>query len=209
MLEPVRFPTAFPALSAAARRRSLRATLAVRPKRDCLWLFGYGSLMWDAPVAAAERRRARLDGWHRALRVWSALARGTPERPGLCLGLDRGGRAEGIALRVEGPGLAERLAPTWERELWTDIYRPEWVEIATDAGPLEAVAFVVEPASRQYAPDLPEDEVARIVAFARGEKGSCRDYLATAVAELKSLGIAEPALEAMLARVDALAATGR
>jgi cation transport protein ChaC len=137
------------------------------------------------------------------------LARGTPERPGLCLGLDRGGRAEGIALRVEGPGLAERLAPTWERELWTDIYRPEWVEIATDAGPLEAVAFVVEPASRQYAPDLPEDEVARIVAFARGEKGSCRDYLATAVAELKSLGIAEPALEAMLARVDALAATGR
>jgi len=205
----VSFAGPFPVLDEAARLNSLRATVAARPKRDCVWLFGYGSLMWEELTEVAERRRARLDGWHRALCVWSALARGRPERPGLCLGLDRGGSAEGVALRVEGPGLEALLAPVWHREMWTDIYRPEWVEVATDGGPLEAVAFVADTASGQFAGGLDDDEIARIIAAAEGERGSCRDYLAQAVDGLRALGIAEPELEAMLSRVDALATSGR
>jgi glutathione-specific gamma-glutamylcyclotransferase len=209
MPETVGFESTFPVLPEDARRRSLHATVAARPKRDCVWLFGYGSLMWEELAPAAERRRARLDGWHRALCVWSALARGRPERPGLCLGLDAGGSAEGVALRVEGPGLETLLAPVWHREMWTDVYRPEWVDLATAEGPIEAVAFVAEVASRQYVSGLDDDQIARLIAGAGGERGSCRDYLAQAVERLHALGISEPDLEAMLARVDALSPSGR
>lgn len=200
----MRFETGFATLAPEVRRRSLQATLERRPDAGGLWLFGYGSLLWEAPAPVAERRRARLEGWHRALCVWSALARGSPERPGLCLGLDRGGAAEGVALRVEGPALARRLAPVWERELWTDVYRPHWVDLATGDGPVRAVAFVVDPASAQYARGLDADETARHIARAHGEKGSCRDYLACVLDGLAALAIAEPELAAMLARVDAL-----
>lgn len=209
MPETVRFKDTFPVLPEDARRRSLQATVAARPKRDCLWLFGYGSLMWEELVPVAERRRARLDGWHRALCVWSTLARGRPERPGLCLGLDAGGSIEGVALRVQGPALETRLAPVWQREMWTDIYRPKWVQAVTDAGAVDAVAFVVSPTSAQFAAGLNDDEIAHFIASAEGERGSCRDYLARAVDGLHALGIVEPTLEAMLARVDALSASDR
>jgi len=209
MARRVSFTGRFAELAPEQRRRSLTATLAARPDEDGLWLFGYGSLMWDLPAPVAERRRARLEGWHRALCVWSALARGSPATPGICLGLDRGGACEGLALRVDGPDLATRLTPVWEREMWTDVYQPEWVEVATDAGVVGAVAFVVDRDSAQFTGRLGTDAVARQIAEARGEKGSCRDYLAQAVAGLDQLGIAEPGLRAMLARVATLPLSGR
>lgn len=200
----VRFDGPFAELAPEARQRSLAETLKARPEASSLWLFGYGSLMWQVPAPVAERRRARLEGWHRSLCVWSALARGSPAEPGICLGLDRGGTCEGVALRIDGGDLRARLTPIWERELWTDIYRPVWLEAASEHGPLRAVAFVVERGSAQYAGGLSDDEIARHIARAHGAKGSCRDYLAQVVAGLADLGIDEPALRATLTRVDAL-----
>lgn len=200
----VSFEGPFAELSPEVRWHSLKSTLRARPDADSLWLFGYGSLIWDELAPAAERRRALLDGWHRSLCVWSALARGSPARPGICLGLDRGGACQGLALRIDGPDLEASLTPVWERELWTDVYRPEWVDLASDDGPVRAVAFVVDRTSAQYVRGLSDDQIARQIAVARGEKGRCRDYLARVVAGLATLGIAEPGLAAMLARVDAL-----
>ena len=196
----------FPERDAHLRAQSLETILQSRPDDDQVWLFGYGSLMWDDIALADERRPARLDGWHRSLCVWSALARGRPAQPGICLGLDHRGRCDGVALRVAGPALAERLVPVWEREMWTDIYRPEWVSVDTEAGQVQAIAFVINHESAQFTGPLSPAEIAEHIAAASGEKGSCRDYLARVLAKLDDFGIVESDLMAMLDRVDAILA---
>jgi cation transport protein ChaC len=173
----------------------------VPPPHD-FWIFAYGSLMWDPGFPHLEVRPARLLGYHRAFCLYSERYRGTPERPGLVLGLDRGGSCLGRAYKVaaaDGAGVAEYLD---EREMLGGAYDPRWVEIRFEDGPrVQAYAYLIDRACPQYAGRLDPERVAEVIAHAAGQRGSNFDYLVNTVRHLDELGIAESALHDVLERV--------
>jgi cation transport protein ChaC len=205
-----RFSELFEVLSDVAREQSCRDALASAPDApdapgalDDLWIFGYGSLMWDAPFPHEEAVPVRLAGWHRAMCVWSALARGTPNCPGLSLGLLPGGTCDGMAIRISKADQGNALPIIWEREMWTDIYQPTWVSLEISGAIQWAITFTTNQDSAQYAGDLSPDQVIEHIAQAIGERGPCRDYLANTVAKLDDLEIVEPYLEDLYEAVSA------
>ncbi len=195
-----------PPLSDAARAHSLRATLAAAPSQTDIWVFAYGSLIWNPCFNATDRRAVTLPTHRRAFNVWSMLARGTPDQPGLGLGLEPGGTCTGVAFRLDDASLQEDLATLWAREMHNGIYMPEWLAVTTDSSPFTALCFVADPSHAQYAGTLPDDDVAAVIASAEGKFGSCRDYLASTVHALDAHGFADDALQSMLDRVEALCA---
>ena len=195
------FAKPFPPLSDRARHSSLQATLAARPADALeLWLFAYGSLMWDPRFQYAEARPARLMGWQRSFCVWTTLARGTLAAPGLGLALIPGGECHGLAFRIAAGDQDAVLPQIWQREMWTDVYQPAWLRLDIAAA---AIAFTANRGSGQCAGRLSFDDTVAHIAQASGERGRCRDYLANTVAELARLEIADPSLDALLAAVDA------
>ncbi|MCR6633101.1 MAG: gamma-glutamylcyclotransferase [Magnetospirillum sp.] len=165
-------------------------------------MFAYGSLMWRPDFAPAETHPARLAGWHRAMCILSTVYRGTPERPGLVLGLDRGGSCLGRALRVEAGEWAAVKAALDARELITGVYRPRFVPVRLDDGRrVAAYAFVCDRDHRQYWSG-PLDEAVRLIRQGHGSGGPARDYLASTVEHLHALGIADSRLHRLLLRVD-------
>jgi cation transport protein ChaC len=168
-----------------------------------LWVFGYGSLIWDPGFAVAERRIARLEGWHRSFCMRSIHHRGTPEAPGLVLALDRalGAACTGVAFRVAPGEEAGTLAALRERELVSSAYLEALLPVHTDNGTLQALTYVIDRDHVQYCGGLAMDEQARIIARAIGGRGANRDYLWSTAAHLAELGIADPDLEWLAAEV--------
>jgi cation transport protein ChaC len=171
------------------------------------WIFAYGSLMWDPGFPHLEVRRARLIGYHRAFCLYSERYRGTPDRPGLVLGLDRGGSCLGRAYKVaaaDGPAVAAYLD---NRELLGGAYDPRWVEIRFEDGRrVRAYAYVIDRSCPQYAGRLEPGRVAEVIARAAGQRGSNVDYLVNTVRHIDELGIVESALHDVLERVQRLIA---
>ena len=160
------------------------------------WVFGYGSLMWRPGFAHTETRRARLHGFHRSLCVWSHIYRGTRERQGLVLGLDRGGSCVGLAFRVPSELREEVLAYLRDRELVTSVYLERMLPIRLEGGDSAvAVAYVVDRGHEQYAGALEEAGAARIVSGAVGQAGPNEDYVLNTIEHLKALGIRDHWLE--------------
>jgi glutathione-specific gamma-glutamylcyclotransferase len=172
---------------------------------DTLWVFGYGSLIWDPGFPVAERRIATLQGWHRSFCMRSIHHRGTVENPGLVLALDRaqGATCTGVAFRVEPGHEAATLFALRERELVSSAYLEMTLPVTTDEGPLDALAYVIDPDHAQYC-HLSHEEQAQIIANATGGRGRNRDYLWSTAAHLAELGIADPDLEWLAERVRAL-----
>ncbi len=166
------------------------------------WFFAYGSLMWDPGFDHEEVLPALLRGYHRAFCVHSEVYRGTPERPGLSLGLDRGGSCRGLAFRVAEPNRVAVAAYLEKRELVEDIYFCRRVKLTSAAGQLDAHAFIVNRRHAIYAPKQPLDDMARIIAGAEGGAGTNRAYLENTVVHLDELGIADGALHDLLRRVE-------
>ncbi|MBK8456640.1 MAG: gamma-glutamylcyclotransferase [Phyllobacteriaceae bacterium] len=161
-----------------------------------LWVFAYGSLMWRPGFEAVEARRARLAGYRRALCVSSHVHRGTRERPGLVLGLDRGGACVGRAFRVDAAKSVETLAYLRERELVTNVYHERHVSLTLDDGRrIGAVAYVVDRGHEQYAGSLNAEEAASRVIGAAGISGVNVDYVLATVEHLRELGIRDHWLE--------------
>jgi cation transport protein ChaC len=169
-----------------------------------MWVFGYGSLIWDPGFPVAESHVARLPGWHRSFCMRSIHHRGTPEAPGLVLALDRaaGAHCDGVAFRV-APGAEEAtLAALRERELVSSAYLETRLAVDLHAGGrIEALAYVIDPDHVQYCGGLPLDEQAAIIARATGGRGPNRDYLFATAAHLADLGIADADLEWLCHRV--------
>lgn len=159
-----------------------------------LWVFGYGSLMWKPEMDAAEHRVAVIRGWHRRFCLWQWRFRGTRERPGLMLALDRGGACKGVAYRIAGPGLTDKLTGVWRRELLGRGYCPTIVTAATDGGPVKALTFVANRAGERYAGLIAEAEVAAYISQACGANGPSAEYLRETVARCAELGIYDKAL---------------
>ena len=167
------------------------------------WIFAYGSLMWDPGFPYLKREPALLRGYHRALCIYSHQYRGTPERPGLVLGLDRGGSCRGIAYRVAAAEAASVFAYLAEREMTTYVYEDRLLPVELAHGRrVRAHAYVADHRHPQYAGKLPLARVAELVCQGRGERGPCADYLANTVRHLDELGIGDGPLHKLLRFVE-------
>ena len=169
-----------------------------------LWVFGYGSLIWRPGFEHVERVPARMVGVHRSLCVYSFVHRGTPEKPGLVLGLDHGGVCHGIAYRVEARQRAQALAYLRAREQVTAIYR-ETVRTAWLAGKperqIDAVVYVVDRSHPQYAGKLPLDRQLHLVRQGHGQAGPGPEYVLETVKSLEALGYHDEELHQLAERL--------
>jgi cation transport protein ChaC len=164
---------------------------------DDLWIFAYGSLMWRPDFAFLDRLEARLIGAHRALCVYSFVHRGTPERPGLVLGLDRGGTCRGIAYRVSAAQRASTIAYLRKREQVTSVYREVVRPVVLKQGlhpRVPALCYVVDRGHPQYAGRLSLNAQLHHVRQGHGVSGANRDYVIATVAALEELGYRESEL---------------
>ena len=171
--------------------------LSVTASKDDLWVFGYGSLMWRPGFEHIEQVPARLIGEHRALCVYSFDHRGTPEKPGLVLGLDRGGACRGIAFRVAAPMRGATIAYLRSREQTTHVYREVTRAVWLDNAARERVAaltYVVDRGHIQYAGRLPMHEQLRIVQQGHGRSGDNRDYVLSTVRAIEGQGFRDKEL---------------
>lgn len=190
-------------LSPDALARSLQGILARAPRGD-VWVFAYGSLLWNPVIHYSERRVARLRGFHRRFCLWSSIGRGTHAQPGLMLGLEPGGCCIGVALRVPRAKLREELALLWRREMIAGSYVPRWavLEIEGLRGRRPAIVFAMSRRHARYAGRLSDARVARAVGNARGPLGTCREYFDHTRSALAELGIADGMLERLVRRMD-------
>ena len=174
-----------------------------------IWIFAYGSLMWDPGFESSETRPAQLHGYHRAFCVSSMEYRGTPERPGLVLGLVRGGSCRGLAYRVAHARRRDVVVYLRRREIPEGIYLWRRVRVATAEGRMFAYSFVVDPGHALYTGRLPFDEVARRIVASEGARGPNRAYLANTVRHLDELGLADTTIHALRDAVERLAKARR
>ncbi len=194
-------------LTQAERQASLNAVLAERPEHgDGLWLFAYGSLIWNPTIRVGERRVATAQGWHRAFCLSTSAGRGSPDNPGLLLGLRQGGSCAGAVLRVAEADIAHELDVLWRREMVTAGYVPRWLAV-TDADGTRfghAIGFTSDPSGPGYIDDLTEDQMIRRLATAHGELGTSAEYLFRTWHGLRAMGISDPLVDRLAPLVEAL-----
>jgi glutathione-specific gamma-glutamylcyclotransferase len=190
-------------LSDGERAASLAATLAHPRAREPVWVFAYGSLIWKRGFPIAERRIGTLHGYHRQFCLLVKRFRGSPDAPGLMLGLERGGLCRGIVYRLADHERDEALRTIWSRELLTAAYVPHWADVRTPEGPVRAIAFTINRTHERYTGRLNEEAVADALARACGHVGSCAEYLLETVTHLEELGIRDRRLWRLQAMVAA------
>ncbi len=181
------------------------------PERPPMWVFGYGSLMWNPGFAHSRCEIARLEGYARSFCMWSLHHRGTAERPGLVLALDRqpGARCEGLALQIAPGQEAEALERLRARELVSSAYLERRLPVRlADGSIVRAVTFVIDRSHPQYCRGMPLDRQAEIIAGAVGGRGPNTEYLFSTVARLAGLGLRDPELEWLSERVRELISPG-
>lgn len=183
-----------------------RTCLADRQDRD-LWVFAYGSLMWDPAIRFAEVRRATIRGYARRFYLKDTLGgRGTRRAPGLMVALDDGRACEGLAFRISREHLDEETAILWRREQVAPAYRPVFAEVSTAGGKVEALAFVADHAAPMICPNVTRAEQVRYIATGKGILGTSLEYLENLAAHFAALGIEDDEISALLADARAFAA---
>ena len=168
------------------------------PRGD-LWIFGYGSLMWAPGFRPAEQKTGLVRGYHRAMCILSHRYRGTPRKPGLVMGLCRGGSCWGIAFRVPAARVPRVVRALWKREMLNNVYLPTMLQVAI--GPtqrIRALAFVADATHRQFVRELDLHGRARLVAQGIGERGRCVDYIRNTLEHMLALGVNDPHLARIL-----------
>ncbi len=164
---------------------------------NCRWIFGYGSLMWRPGFEFKRQTPARLSGYHRRLSVYSNHYRGTDEKPGLVLGLDRGGSCAGMAFEITDDKWAEVLSYVRKREMITSVYREivKRVYLGEATEPVLAVTYAVDRKHPQCAPPLSVEDTMAFVAQGHGLSGSCAEYVRNTLQHLRDLGHHDAGLE--------------
>jgi cation transport protein ChaC len=186
----------------------LERFLARLPKGD-LWVFGYGSLMWSPGFSYKERAPARVHGYHRALCILSTRYRGTKRKPGLVMGLCRGGSCWGMAFRVDSARVRHALGRLWQREMPRRVYAPRLLQAQLRSGRyVKALAFLADPTHPAFVHELDLHGRARLVAQGSGQRGLCVDYIRNTIEHMDEVGVRDPHLERILHAALALRPNG-
>jgi len=193
-------------LSEEAREKSRAETIAQHVPGQDLWVFGYGSLMWNPAVHVDESLPGRIEGFHRSFCMRLMFGRGMPDNPGLMLCLVPGGECWGVAHRIARDHVESESKILWMREMLSGAYVPTWVDIDLGNRHVRGVTFVINTAHPRYLPNLDVEEKARRIARAEGHLGTNRDYLFRTVAALEGAGVRDHYLDDIQRRVTALIA---
>jgi cation transport protein ChaC len=189
-------------LSPEQRRASLQCTLSRRPDNSPVWIFGYGSLMWNPIFDAEEVRPATLQGWHRAFCLRLTAGRGTAAQPGRMLALKEGGSTTGLAFRLPEEKLEEELELLWKREMITGCYVPTWCELTlSDGSAVTALVFVMDAAHPLFEADTRYQVIAPLIARARGPLGTNAQYLFALEQELQKHDMQDECLRGLVEHV--------
>ncbi|TAG48552.1 MAG: hypothetical protein EAZ30_05105 [Betaproteobacteria bacterium] len=176
-------------------RASLDAMLVDWNGTDDIYVFGYGSLIWNPCMEHSGRIAGTVRGYHRRFCLWSNVYRGTPESPGLVLGLDLGGAVRGMLFRLDAKVAKRELELLWRREMFGGSYVARWLKAKTDDGDVSAIGFVINHDAKSYAGKLSDDAVVDRLATCCGRYGSGADYLAQTAASLRAAGLDDPHLD--------------
>lgn len=178
------------------------------PKGD-LWVFGYGSLMWSPGFSFKAKALGRVHGYHRALCILSTRYRGTRRKPGLVMGLCRGGSCWGMAFRVDAAQVRRALVRLWQREMPRRVYAPRLLEVQLRSGrSIRALAFLADPTHPAYVRELDLHGRARLVAQGIGQRGPCVEYITNTLEHMRAVGVRDPHLERILHAALVLRAQG-
>lgn len=188
-------------ISVEDREASRQSILKDHPETEDLWVFGYGSLMWNPALAVTESRKAHVKGWKRSFCLQLIIGRAMPDKPGLMLAIEPGSEMTGVVHRIDREAIDSETSILWMREMLSGAYIPAWIDAETPDGPVRAVTFVINAAHDRYAGVLPLDEQARRIATAEGQAGNNRDYLYRCRAELQRMGVADSYVEALFSAV--------
>jgi cation transport protein ChaC len=174
------------------------ALLAHWPQSQDLWIFGYASLIWRPEFEVLESHITKVQGWHRALKMWSRVNRGTPECPGLVFALLSGGSCQGMVFRTPANQVKQTVENLWFREMPNKVYTPRWLQCPTPNGPVNALAFTLPRSSPSYTGTLSPAQYQHIFQNAVGRYGSTLDYAQETLNSLKQNGIHDKSLAALL-----------
>jgi cation transport protein ChaC len=188
-------------LSEAQLQESIGETLKQEKPDSDVWIFAYGSLIWNPIFKFVEQRVGTIYGWHRRFCLWVPQGRGTPDNPGLVLGLDRGGSCCGIAYRIAAADVSSELLLLWRREMVVGCYIPRWVRVFACRQTLSAIAFVINRHHRAYTGNISLETTVNSIATACGELGSCSEYLMQTINGLMTVGIKDKQLLQLRERV--------
>ncbi len=188
-------------LSEAQLQESIGETLKQEKPDSDVWIFAYGSLIWNPIFKFVEQRVGTIYGWHRRFCLWVPQGRGTPDNPGLVLGLDRGGSCCGIAYRIAAADVSSELLLLWRREMVVGCYIPRWVRVFDGTQTLSAIAFVINRHHRAYTGNISLETTVNSIATACGELGSCSEYLMQTINGLMTVGIKDKQLLQLRDRV--------
>ncbi|MBU9808577.1 gamma-glutamylcyclotransferase [Rahnella sp. C60] len=189
-------------LTPEQRAASLCCTLARRPDNSPVWIFGYGSLMWNPVFDSEEARPATLHGYHRAFCLRLTAGRGTLAQPGRMLALRDGGKTTGLAFRLPEDTLLDELELLWKREMLTGCYRPTWCELDLDDGrKVTALVFIMDPSHPQYEADTDYQVIAPLIAQASGPLGTNAQYLFALEKELNNYGMRDDCMSELVKQV--------
>jgi cation transport protein ChaC len=191
-------------LSDAQLESSLQSLLQSHHEGEDVWLFGYGSLIWNPLFRFEERHVARLHGFHRRFCLWSHVGRGSPKKPGLVLGLDSGGSCRGVVFRIRAGQAQNELRLLWRREMVLGSYCPRWLKVSTGDRDMNAIAFIVNRNHASYAGRLPLEAVLKAMVSTRGYLGTPAEYLHETIRGLLAHGVRDEYLLDLRKRMLAL-----
>ena len=184
-------------LTQSERKESISQTLAKRPRNSPILIFGYGSLLWKPIISFKGYEKAKLNGWSRKVCSWTVHARGTIKKPGLVFALDKDKTdyCEGLVFEFDAEFLKQGLETLWEQEMYSNLYKPQWLPVITQRGPCLAIAFTINQNHPLYAGDIPNDKAVDIISAATGVFGACADYFTKTTEVLRNLGLNDSRLE--------------
>lgn len=190
-------PEGYHAATPVDHARTIERLLGPEPRHDEVWIFAYGSLIWKPACEVVEMRTALVRGWHRAFCLgWNNRYRGSDEKPGLMLALDRGGACRGVLQRLPPDSIEGAMVKLLEREMgWLpSAFPPRWVNARTGDRTVRALTFCIDRNSGRYVSGLSNEAIADVLATAVGSRGSMAEYLFATVRHLEEMGIHDPHL---------------
>jgi cation transport protein ChaC len=189
-------------LTPEQRRAAMEAMLAEITPGEDIWIFAYGSLMWNPTIHFEERLFCRVHGYHRQFCFWSVIGRGSPDAPGLMLSLESGGSCAGAVYRVKDDKAHTEAEIVFLREMLTGMYRPKWVTARTERGPVKAITFVSNRDHQHYAGRIDPETAAQYISQAEGHLGPCQEYLENCIRNLAEFGIRDRTLDSIYEHIE-------